>query len=174
MTNLEKKNSIQSHVRLEKRHNPRIRESLIQDESNKRIFYARKSLNDPEPKEIELANELANNFKTNIIFLPVRNIPGTKNPDIIIGREFAEMKVVTGNINAIGRNFRQAIKQANIVIMSIKKTNHTIKDIHRKITGEIQDLIRKDKWKLVKPESLIILINGKFHTWDLVKYQKYQ
>lgn len=163
-----------SHIRLEKRHNPKIREALIQDKSNSRILYARKTLNDPEPKEIELAKELADHFNTNIIFLPVRNIPGTKNPDIMIGREFAEMKVVTGNINAVGRNFRQAIKQANIVIMSIKSKNYTIKDIHRKITGEIQDLIRKDKWKLVKPESLIILVNGKFHTWDLVKYQKYQ
>lgn len=168
------KNSNSSHIRLEKRHNPKIRESLIKDKFNNKILYARKVKNDPEPKEIELANKLTDYFDTTIIFLPVRNIPGTKNPDIMIGREFAEMKVITGNINAVGRNFRKAVKQANIIILSIKNKSYTIKDIHRKITGEIEDLIEKGKWKLVKPESLIILINEKFHTWDLVKYQKYK
>lgn len=174
MPNKEIKVSEDSHITLEKRHNPKIRESLIIDEVDKRLSYARKTKNDPEPKEIEVARTLTGYFNTNIIFLPIRNIPDTKNPDIMIGIEFAEMKVITGNLNAVGRNFRSAIKQASIVILSIKNTDYSIKDIYRKITGEIRDLINKDKWKLVKPESLIILHNNKIHTWNLIKYQKFK
>lgn len=169
-----KQNNRQSHINIERRLNIKIKESLIIDSIDPRISYARKSNNDPESKEIEVVRELVKALDTKIIFLPIRNVPSIKNPDIMIGREFAEMKVITGGINAIGRNFRSAIKQANIVILSIKSDKYSIKDIHRKISGEIKDLIKKDKWKHVKPDSLIILAKGKVHTWDLVKYQIYK
>lgn len=174
MPNKEIKVCGNSHITLENRYNPKIMEYLIIDEIDTRLSYARKTKNDPEPKEIEVARTLTGYFNTSIIFLPIRNIPNIKNPDIMIGVEFAEMKVITGNLNAVGRNFRSAIKQASIVILSIKSSDYTIKDIYRKIAGEIRDLINKDKWKLVKPESLIILHNNKIHTWNLVKYQKYK
>ncbi len=42
----------------------------------------------------------------------MRNIYKTNNPDIMIGRHFAEMKCITGSAKAISRNFRSATKQA--------------------------------------------------------------
>jgi hypothetical protein len=75
MQDLVTKKNKDYHVALEKRHNSNINESLIIDELDRRISYTTKTQNTPELKEINIARNLVQYFNTNIIFLPIRNIP---------------------------------------------------------------------------------------------------
>lgn len=146
------------------------------DEIDSRVKYARRTHNDPEEKEIRTARFLTDHYDVDVIFLPVREIVNMKNPDIMIGREFAELKYVTGNLKAVGSNFKKATTQAQNIILHIvpENTNFTKHQIRNAIYGEIQELIRKGEWDKRKPKSLIVFFEGKLHSWKLYKKTKPQ
>ncbi len=145
---------------------------LISDNIDTRIKYARQKYRDPEVKEIEIARYRVNHYKTEIIFLPVRDIVNIKNPDILIGCEFAELKYITGGLKAVGKNFRKGTKQAQTIILWIDSVHDfSINDIHNAINGEIHEMIRNKKWDERKPKNCIVIFKNNLHSWRLYKKQ---
>lgn len=131
--------------------------------------YAARVTQYPEQKEIELAGQLSQRFAVTVIFLPTRGIARVKNPDILLGDVFAEMKCITGNVKAVGKRFRDATKQAQHIVLRIENPAITLKEVWTTIKGEVECMKKKGTWKIRMPLELILLIDGEFHMWDLQK-----
>ena len=64
-----------------------------------------------------------------------------KHYDALVDGRKTEMKTVTGNVNAIGKNFRRAMKQATDVFLRIKTQNITVHRAYSKLVGTVKAML---------------------------------
>lgn len=120
-------------------------------------------------KEIRQAQILTENNYT--VYLVPEPSDGGKKFDAFVDNRKTELKRVTGNIKAVGKNFRNALHQGDDIFLSIKDAS--LHGVYKKIVSETKDVITKAKNKNLSIDfsdrQVFISIDNdrKLHIWQL-------
>jgi hypothetical protein len=113
----------------------------------------------PLPHELATARTLADAWHR-VVFIQPNNLKGSRTPDIILDGTRYEMKSPTGNLNAIERNLRRALKQSpNIIFDSRRMKLHDTTEIKRHLSFEMRKYPRIRHLLLIDKKGEIVDLN---------------
>ena len=145
------------------------------NEISKNLFTASGRLpkNSDEKKKLEkeIAQAQILTANNHVVYLVPEPSDSGKKFDSFVDNRKTELKRVTGNIKAVGRNYREALQQGKDVFLSIQSAD--LHEVYKKIVSETKDHIKNamknnieidfsDRYIYVAIDSI-----KKLHKWSL-------